>query len=288
VGQVSPPAFDIEPRTRGWGAKVSAVLAVGVLAAGGCQKPGRAPPFEWWAEPLPEPQPARSSGRLVKLVVLVEHTGRRDDFGQFQRTVASQHARVRRGEIAGFRSECHYLPALAERTRDDLAERLNSSGWFLVVERKLVDKALKDQGLRWLDLRTPETAARLGQVCDAEGVLLVEITECTMTVVEAGRQTIGAQKTGPVRRTDVTVRYDLRVVDVAGAKVSWQSDLTRRCGYKLEGAGSMGHWYRPRDPLEFLEALRGRGLVDYVLRAFEPRRPDSRSSPQSPAEAWRW
>jgi len=253
----------------------------------GCQRPGGAPPFEWWVDPLPKPPPARMPEPFTTIVVLVEHTGRRDDFRQFQQKVSSQHDKVNRREIQGFRAECHYLPALADKTRSDLEAGLIAGGRFIVPERRVVDKALKEHRVQWLDLRTPATAAWLGNVCNAQQVLLVEITDVIMRVVEAGEQTLGAQKSGPVRRTDVTIRYDLRLVDAARQKMTWQSRLVRRCGYKLEGKGSMGHWYHPRDPLEFLQALRGQGVGEYVLDAFAGKPGDWKSVPVTPEEPWR-
>ncbi len=238
------------------------------VAMVGCGGAGKAPPFEWWVDPLPAPPRAKPLAGPARIGVLVAHTGGRDDFKAFQRTMRGQHDRVKRGELPGFRAECHYLPKLAEEVRRELESGLGAGGRFMVVERRAVDKALKRIGYPWLDLRVPAKAAAVGRGCGSDLMLLVEITDCVMKVTEARRQTIGTQQVGPARRTDVWIAYEIRMVDVAGGEVVWQSKLDRRAGYKLEGPGSMGHWYKRRDPLEFREALRGQSITEYVLRAF--------------------
>ncbi|MBN1341069.1 MAG: hypothetical protein JXQ73_00210 [Phycisphaerae bacterium] len=253
----------------------------------GCSSTAKAPPFEWWVDPLPAPPPAAWPRHVTPIAVLVEHTGRRDDFRTFERDVRHKNGRVQRGEIPGFRAECHFLPKLPGTLRDELEAGLRQTGWFLPVKRRDLDKALKQVRAQWLDLRNPSVAAQVGRLCEVELVLLVEIVDCTMNVIEARRQTLATDKVGPTRRTDVTIDYDIRVVDVAKGRIAWRSGLTRRTGYKLEGPGSMGHWYWPRDPLEFRKALRGQGITEYVLRAFLEPSPDRNAPMQNPSEPWR-
>jgi hypothetical protein len=258
-----------------------------LLLVMGCEGAGQAPPFEWWVDPLPKP-PVRQLGRVVQVAVLVDHVGRRDDFNEFRRHVRAQHDRVQSRAIPGFRAECHYLPKLARAVRSEIEERLTASGRFALVERKSLDKALKTSRVQWLDLRHPAVAAEIGRACEAEFVLLVEIVDCTMKVVEAGQQMVGAKRVGPLRQTDVLVTYDLRMVEVASASLWWRSGLVRRAGYKLEGPGSMGHWYRPRDPLEFRKALRGQSVADYVLKALVGDAPATQASKLLPGDPRRW
>jgi hypothetical protein len=50
----------------------------------------------------------------------------------------------------------------------------------------------------------------------------------------------------------------------------------------------MGHWYSPRDPLEFRKALRGQGVTEYVLRAFlqQPAEQKPQRYPNQPWRTW--
>ncbi len=259
-----------------------AMAVIGSMASG-CGNPAKPPPFEWWVDPLPAPPaPVKKVGRIVRIGVLVRHTGPRDDFGTFKRTVRNQHRRVSRGELPGFRAACRYLPKLAGEVQNDLERGLAASGWFVPIERRRLDKALRTAGVTWLDLRRPAAAAEVGRMCGAELMLLVEITGCEMQVVEARRQTIGTETVGPVRKTQVTIRYGLCAVDVSKGTPWWQSKLSRRAGYKLEGPGSMGHWYWPRDPLEFRQALRGQGITEFVLRGLVGT-PGAKATPAPPA-----
>lgn len=143
---------------------LAAWLATGALVSG-CRSAGQAPPFEWWVEPLPNPPPAsmRLDG-IVPIAVLVEHTGRRDDFKAFQRDLRRYNDRVKRGDIPGFRLECHYLPKLGDRVRSELNSGLGGSGWFAPVKPRAVNKALKASRARWLDLRNPAVAAQVGRL----------------------------------------------------------------------------------------------------------------------------
>lgn len=239
-------------------------------------------------EPLPAPPPAERPQQISTLAVLVEHTGRRDDFKAFRRELSRQHKRVERQEIPGFRLECHYLPKLPAAVQRELETGLTSTGWFVLVEDDEFQEAIRDAGVQWLDLRRPQVAAEVGRMCGADLFLLVEIIDCTMKVVEARRQTVGTRKVGPVRRTDVTIDYDIRIVDVSTGRFLWQSKLSRRAGYKLEGPGSMGRWYRRRDPLEFRKALRGQGITEYVVRAFLGEPKERQSQPEFvPGQPWR-
>ncbi len=285
-GFLSAASYDGPPRSA---QLLAGRVLLGIAAmAGGCHRAGQAPPFEWWADPLPASPPAKPLGAAVHVGVLVEHTGRRDDFKAFRREVRDQHKRVERQEIPGFKTACHYLPKLAERVREELEEGLQRSGRFMVVKRRDLDKALKQSATVWLDLRRPENAARVGGRCGAQMMLLVEITDCTMEVTEAGRQVVDAKKVGPVRQTEVAVAYTLQMVDVVRAKPSWEANLVRRAGYKLEGPGSMGSWLKPRDPLEFREALRGQGITEFVLRAYGGKGVDDERTTPGPTRALRW
>ncbi len=262
------------------------VVSLGTLVSGvtGCHGGGLAPPFEWWADPLPAPPEAPAPEAMAHVVVLVEHTGRRDDFKAYSKQLHRLDRRVQKGEIPGFRLECHYLPDLTEAVREDIEQGLARTGWFDPVKHRKTEKALRSLRLRWADLANPTNVAILGRECEANLVLLVEITACTMRVIEARRQTVGAKKVGPTRQTQVTVDYALRAVDVHRAATVWSAKLTRRAGYKLEGPGALGHWYRRRDPLEFRQALRGRGVTEFVVQAFLGEGKPSTPTQQQPSE----
>lgn len=259
-------------------------LAMLNLAVVGCQGGGLAPPFEWWADPLPAPPKAPTPEAMAHVVVLVEHTGRRDDFKAFSKELHRLDRRVQKGEIPGFRLACHYLPDLAEAVREDIEQGLARTGWFDPVKDRTTNRALRELGLHWAELTHPSNAAALGRACEANLVLLVEIKGCTMRVIEARRQTVGAKKVGPTRQTQVTLDYALRAVDVDRAAMVWSATLTRRAEYKLEGPGALGHWYRRRDPLEFRQALRGRGVTEFIIRAFLGNGEASEPAQRSPSD----
>jgi hypothetical protein len=265
-------------------------LSLGLAGGGvGCQQPAHGPPFEWWADPLPAPPAVSVSKGVPRFVILVEYTGRRDDYGQFLSGVSSQHRRVKRREIPGFQATCHYMPNLAVRTSADLIEGINSSGRFMACPTKEVDKALKQHGMKWADMRAPAAGAWFGRQVGANYVLLVDVVDCSVHVTEAGPQASGARKSGAVRRVDISVRYHIRLVDVAGEREIWTSDLPRRWGYKLEGFDRMGHWYHPWDPMESWQALRGQGLGEYVLGALSGGAGAPGGAPDSvnPSAPWR-